>query len=92
MAYKITDECIRCGSCDPECPNTAISSGLGAFAVSVEIDPEKCTECVGSYESSQCELACAMSAIGPDPEHQESREQLLEKWKKIHPGETPAVT
>ena len=24
MAIKITDECINCGACEPECPNTAI--------------------------------------------------------------------
>jgi hypothetical protein len=28
----------------------------------------------------------------PDPEHGESREVLLEKWRKLHPGETPVVT
>lgn len=27
MAIKITDECINCGACEPECPNTAIYEG-----------------------------------------------------------------
>ena len=27
MATLITDECINCGVCEPECPNTAISEG-----------------------------------------------------------------
>ena len=27
MAYKITDDCISCGACEPECPNSAISEG-----------------------------------------------------------------
>ena len=27
MAIIITDECINCGACEPECPNTAIYEG-----------------------------------------------------------------
>ena len=27
MSYKITDECISCGACEPECPNSAIIEG-----------------------------------------------------------------
>ena len=27
MAIMITDECINCGACEPECPNTAIYEG-----------------------------------------------------------------
>lgn len=41
MAYKISDECISCGACEPECPVQAISEGDGKY----EIDPEKCIEC-----------------------------------------------
>ncbi|MFC2056949.1 YfhL family 4Fe-4S dicluster ferredoxin [Chloroflexota bacterium] len=89
MAYKIAGDCISCGTCEPECPNTAISSGGSGLT----IDPEKCTECVGSsYDSPRCEQVCPVDACMPDPEHQEPREQLLAKWKKLHPGETPAVT
>jgi len=69
MAFHITEECISCGACEPECPNQAISEGETVYV----IDPGKCTECVGSYDSSR-----------------ESREQLLEKWQKLHPGETPS--
>ena len=85
MAYKITDDCISCGVCEPECPNDAISEG----EINV-IDPERCTECVGSYESSKCASICSMEACIPDPDHKESHEQLLEKWRKFHPGEAPA--
>ena len=88
MAYKITDECISCGACEPECPNTAISEGEIIYV----IDPDKCTECVGSYESSKCVEICPVDCCVPDPEHTESREQLLEKWRGLHPGETPATT
>ena len=88
MAYKITDECISCGACEPECPNQAISEGEAIYV----IDPDKCTECVGSYPSSHCADACPVSACVADPKHKESREQLLNRWKKLHPGETPAVT
>ena len=88
MAYKITDECISCGACEPECPNLAISEGEVIYV----IDPDKCTECVGSHDSSKCAEVCPVDCCIPDEDHQESREQLLGKWKKSHPGETPAVT
>jgi len=88
MAYKITGECISCGACEPECPNQAISEGETTYV----IDPEKCTECVGAAESSQCAEICPVDACVPDPDHQESHEALLEKWKKLHPGETPQTS
>ncbi len=85
MAYKINDECISCGACEPECPNKAISEGETVYV----IDPAKCTECVGSYASSRCAEVCPVDAPHPDPAHQENKDQLLAKWKKLHPGETP---
>jgi ferredoxin len=86
MAYKITDDCISCGACEPECKNNAISEGEYIYI----IDPDKCTECVGNYESPKCAEVCPMDACVPDPDHGESKEQLLEKWHSLHPGETPA--
>jgi len=87
MAYKITDECISCGACEPECPNEAISEGETIYI----IDPDKCTDCVGSHESSKCAEVCPIDdCCIPDPEHPETKEQLLEKWRKSHPGEEPA--
>ena len=88
MAYKITDDCISCGVCAAECPNQAISEGETIFV----IDSEKCTECVGAHESSKCAEVCPVDACVPDPEHQETHEQLLDKWQKMHPGETPNVS
>ena len=88
MAYKITEDCISCGACEPECPNNAISEGETIYV----IDPDKCTQCVGSFESSKCVDVCPVDSCVPDPDHEESREQLLEKWRKLHPGETPTVT
>ena len=85
MSYKITEECISCGACEPECPNKAISEGQTIYV----IDPAKCTECVGSFDSSRCAAVCPVDACVPDPAHKETKEQLLEKWKKLHPGETP---
>jgi ferredoxin len=87
MALKITEDCISCGACEPECPNGAISEGDEIY----KIDPNKCTECVGSHESSRCVEVCPVDACIHDPAHKESKEQLLEKWKKLHPGETPAA-
>ena len=88
MAFKITDECISCGACEPECPNVAISEGETIYI----IDPDKCTECVGSYETSRCADVCLVYGCIVDPEHEESREQLLEKWRSLHPGEEPKAT
>lgn len=34
MAIKITDECINCGACEPECPNNAIYEGGVEWAMS----------------------------------------------------------
>jgi len=88
MAYKITDECINCGACEPECKNQAIKEGASIY----EIDPAKCTECVGWFASPKCAEVCPVDCCIPDPAHKESREQLLEKWKKLHPGKTPEAT
>ena len=85
MAYKITDDCISCGACESECPNQAISEGDTVY----KIDSEKCTECVGSNPSSKCVEVCPVDSCVPDSAHKESKDQLLAKWKKIHPGETP---
>ena len=41
MAYKISDDCISCGTCAAECPVGAISEGDGKYV----IDPDKCIEC-----------------------------------------------
>lgn len=88
MAYIITDECISCGACESECPNEAITEGDTIYI----IDSEKCTECVGSHEDSKCVEVCPVDCCIPDAAKKESKEQLLEKWKKLHPGETPAST
>jgi len=85
MSYKITQDCISCGACEPECPNHAISEGDSIYV----INPDKCTECVGSYESSRCAAVCPVDSCVRDPAHKESKEELLAKWKKLHPGETP---
>jgi ferredoxin len=85
MAYKITDDCISCGACESECPNQAISEGDTIY----KIDPGKCSECVGANPTSKCAEVCPVEACIPDPDLKESKDQLLAKWKKIHPGETP---
>ena len=87
MAYFIEEDCISCGACEPECPNEAISEGDPIYV----IDPSKCTECVGSYESSRCVEVCPVECCKPDPNHSETRDQVIEKWKKLHPGEEPKL-
>jgi ferredoxin len=87
MAYKINEDCISCGACEPECPNGAIKEGDTTFI----IDPKKCTECVGSNPSPKCAETCPVGAPVPDPVNKETREQLLKKWQTLHPGQTPKV-
>ena len=87
MAFKITEECISCGACEPECPNKAITEGESAY----KIDPAKCTECVGAFKSSKCAEVCPVEACAADPAKKETKEQLLAKWKKLHAGKEPAA-
>ena len=85
MAYKITEECISCGACEVDCKNEAIKAGDPIYV----IDPVKCTECVGWYASQKCVEMCPVDCCVPDPAHKETREQLLERWKRQNPGKTP---
>ena len=80
MALKITDECIMCGACEPECPNEAISEGEDTYV----IDSDKCTECVGAFDEPQCVGVCPTDAIIPDPDRRESQDELMEKYNKLH--------
>lgn len=79
MALKITDECINCDVCEPACPNTAIYQGEMIY----EIDPNKCTECVGHFDEPQCVAVCPVDCIPKDELHPETEEQLLAKYKKL---------
>lgn len=78
MAFMITEECIACGACEPECPNSAIREGDPVYI----IDFNKCTECVGYYDEQQCAAVCPVDCCIADPAHAETREQLLAKGKK----------
>jgi ferredoxin len=76
MALLITDECINCDVCEPECPNGAISQGEEIY----EIEPARCTECVGHFDRPQCQEVCPVDCIVLDPQHTESRDQLQAKY------------
>jgi ferredoxin len=79
MALMITDECINCDVCEPECPNDAIYQGDEIY----EIDPALCTECVGHFEESQCVEICPVECIVVSPEHRESRDELMLKYRGL---------
>ena len=79
MALMITDRCINCDVCEPECPNDAISLGIEIY----EIDSSKCTECVGHYDTPQCVQVCPVDCIPLNPEVTETREQLLQKYQRL---------
>ena len=85
MAFKITDECISCGSCESECPNEAISEGDEYYV----IDPAKCTECLGFFSTQQCSEVCPVEACVPDEDRPEMQDELLAKFRKLHPGKQP---
>lgn len=76
MALWITDACINCDVCEPECPNQAISMGAEYYV----IDPARCTECVGHFDEPQCVQVCPVECIPISPEHVESKEQLRAKY------------
>jgi ferredoxin len=79
MALMITDECINCDVCEPECPNNAISAGDEIYV----IDPDLCTECVGHYDEPQCRLVCPVDCIPLNPDHPETREELTAKYERL---------
>jgi len=114
MAIIITDECINCGACEPECPNNAIYEGGVEWAISdgtgvtgtykledgskVDVNakqkpvdddiyyivPDKCTECVGFHEEPQCAAVCPVDCCVPDPDREETEDQLLARKQRLH--------
>ena len=79
MSLIITDECINCDVCEPECPNDAIYQGEEIY----EIDLDKCTECVGHYDEPQCVQVCPVDCIPKDENNVESEQTLIVKYEKL---------
>ena len=79
MALLITDECINCDVCEPECPNKALYQGIEIF----EIKPKLCTECVGHFDIPQCAEVCPVACIAKDPNNKETKKQLLNRFYKL---------
>src|SRR6185503_9548583 len=100
MATVITSECINCGACEPECPNTAIYQGGvewqapdGAMHPAISNDifyivPEKCTECVGFHDQEACAAVCPVDCCVPDPNIPETQDVLLARARALHPDKT----
>ena len=76
MALIITNECINCDVCLPECPNEAISEGKEIYI----INPASCTECVGHFDSPQCREVCPVDCIPNDDNHIETQDELYQKY------------
>lgn len=98
MATVITEACINCGACEPECPNTAIYQGGVAWELDgathpaiadsiFYIVPDKCTECVGFFDQEACAAVCPVDCCVPDPKIPETEDQLIERAKKLHPDQ-----
>ena len=79
MSLIITDECINCDVCEPECPNDAISMGDEIY----EIDPDLCTECVGHFDEPQCVEVCPVDCIPKDPNRVEDQDTLMKKYEHL---------
>ncbi len=84
MATRITQDCINCGACEPECPNEAISEGDDIYV----IDPDLCTECVGFHEMEACQAVCPVECCIPDTDRVETESALLERALKLHPDDS----
>ena len=79
MSLFITDECINCDVCEPECPNSAITQGEEIY----EIDPQLCTECIGHFETPQCVEVCPVNCIPKDPDRAETAGELRIKYESL---------
>lgn len=79
MALRITDEYINCDVCEPQCPNQAISMGPEIY----EIDPSRCTECVGHFGEPQCQVVCPVECIEVDPDHKEGESMLMARYRAL---------
>src|SRR5438067_10057966 len=89
VATIITEECINCGACEPECPNQAISQGEDIFV----IDPALCTECVGFHDEEACAAVCPVDCCIPDQKNLEAEAALLDRAQKLHPQKAfPSLT
>ena len=93
MSLKITDECISCGACEAECPNTAIYEDGAEYELNGEtyeaisddyyyIVADKCTECKGSFDESQCVEVCPVDCIVVDKEEDEAT--LMARFEKLN--------
>jgi ferredoxin len=82
MSTMITEECINCGACEPECPNKAIAPGEDIFV----IDPKLCTECVGFHDEEACAAVCPVDCCVPDPKIVEAEGVLLDRARALHPA------
>src|SRR5262249_16568122 len=80
MATMITNECINCGACEPECPNNAISQGDPIYV----IDPVLCTECVGFHDYEACAAVCPVDCCVTDPNNIEAEDVLIDRARALH--------
>ena len=83
MALMITDECINCDVCEPECPNQAIKEGAEIYV----IDASLCTECVGFHAREACQAVCPVECCLPDPNHPETEPVLIARALSLHPDD-----
>jgi ferredoxin len=88
VAILITEDCISCHACAPECPNSAISMGEEIY----EIDPGLCTECVGFDNTPMCAYVCPIDVCIDDPDRRETEQELFARALRLHPDLAPGMT
>jgi ferredoxin len=84
MATTITEECINCGACEPECPNGAITQGEDIYLINAAL----CTECVGFHDEMACASVCPVDCCVVPAAAEESEEQLYVRLLAIHADKT----
>ena len=89
MAIIITDECINCGACEPECPNTAIYEGAEEWrysdGTSLKGSIVLPNGIAADADAVQDPISDEIYYISPDESHVETEAVLLEKQRFMHP-------
>ncbi|WP_104733134.1 YfhL family 4Fe-4S dicluster ferredoxin [Helicobacter felis] len=91
MSLLVSQECIACDACREECPTEAReecpTEAIDENDPIYNIDPDRCTECIGYSDEPNCVSVCPVDAIMPDPNNTESLEELQDKYQTLQDSE-----
>jgi ferredoxin len=88
MAMEIlAGRCADCRLCIELCPVSAIQPpDRSRHRLTTEIDPERCTECVGHFAWPRCVAFCRVGGIVKNLDRIENRTSLVAKWNLLTGG------